>query len=54
MPVALPCPAPLHTIITPRLHMPDGVPAPCTDAYASAILNDSRDLPLALSYILPP
>ena len=35
-----------------RLHMPEGMPAPSSNTYASAILNECRDVPLALSYIL--
>ena len=35
-----------------RLHMPEGLPAPSSDIYASTILNECRDVPLALSYIL--
>merc|ERR1712216_276653 len=38
--------------VTATLHMPEGMPAPSSNSYASAILNECRDVPLALSYIL--
>ena len=39
-------------LVSVTLHMPPQYPPPCTDHYATTVMNQCRHIPLALSYIL--